>query len=323
MERMKMLPQIEHTYQNHHLDSTRWEWFIPRAGDIVVASSIKSGTTWMQEIVRHLVFWNQEDPFWRTVPIFELSPFLDLRMAPLAPDIERLEAQTHRRSIKTHLPLDGLPFYPQVNYIVMGRDPRDVFMSLWNHYVNYTDIDDYNNFPGRVGPPLPHPVDVHTGWHNWITRGWFEWESEGYPFWGNMHHTQTWWNYRHLDNILFIHYNDMLRDLPYEIRRVADFLSISISDEAVAAILPELSLEAMRRNGQYTLPAPAFVWKEGPQTFFFKGTNGRWKGVLTDEELAMYEQTAARVLTPDCRAWLEQGRVAWEPPAVVASQAAL
>lgn len=312
-----MLPQVEHAYQNHHLDSTRWQRFVPRAGDIVIASSYKSGTTWMQEIVRHLVFWGQEDASWRMAPIMEMSPWLDVRILPLEPLFERLEAQDHRRFVKTHLPLDGLPYYPQVKYIVMGRDPRDVFMSFWNHYANYTDAtyEGFNHIPGRVGPPLPRcPADLHVAWHNWLTRGWFEWESEGYPFWGNMHHTQTWWNYCHLANIHFVHYNDLLRELPNEIRRVADFLGISISDQAVATMLPDLSLEAMRRHGEYTLPAPAFVWKEGPQTFFFKGTNGRWQGVLTDEQLAMYEEKAARVLTPECRAWLEQGRTVFEPP---------
>ena len=50
--------------------------------------------------------------------------------------------------------------------------------------------------------------------------------------------------------------------------------------------------------------------KEGAKTFFFKGTNGRWQDVLSAEEVALYEEKAAQVLTPDCRAWLEQGRVA-------------
>ena len=142
---------------------------MPRDGDVVIASSYKSGTTWMQEIVRQLVFWGQEDPSWRTVPIFEISPWLDNRIPPLAPLIHGLEAQNHRRSVKTHLALDGLPYYPQVKYIVMGRDPRDVFMLFWNHYANSTDAS--NDVPGRVGPPLPPcPTDLSTFWHNWITR---------------------------------------------------------------------------------------------------------------------------------------------------------
>ncbi|MEZ4713748.1 MAG: hypothetical protein R3A44_41555 [Caldilineaceae bacterium] len=53
------------------------------------------------------------------------------------------------------------------------------------------------------------------------------------------------------------------------------------------------------------------IFKEGAKTFFFKGTNGRWKDVLSAEELALYEEKAAQVLTQECRAWLEQGRVAF------------
>jgi aryl sulfotransferase len=66
----------------------------------------------------------------------------------------------------------------------------------------------------------------------------------------------------------------------------------------------------MRENDERTNPTGRPTWKDGARTFFFKGTNGRWKEVLSAEELALYEETAARVLTPDCRRWLEQGRVA-------------
>jgi aryl sulfotransferase len=66
----------------------------------------------------------------------------------------------------------------------------------------------------------------------------------------------------------------------------------------------------MRRNGAQTNPRLQKVWQNGPQTFFFKGSNGRWKEVLSEAELAQYEVTASKVLTPDCRAWLENGRAA-------------
>ncbi len=306
-----MLPQVLHIYQNHHMDSTRWERYQPRGGDIVISTSMRSGTTWTQEIVRQLILWQQPNEILQQTPQMDTSPWLDIRIRPLDMVIDLLEAQQHRRFIKTHLPLDGLPYYLQVKYIVVGRDARDVFMSFFNFYANFSKeaLASFNETPGRVGPPLlPCPADIHQVWRTWITRGWFEWECEGYPFWGNMHHTQTWWNYRHLENILFVHYNDLLTALPSEMRRMARFLDIPITEEAIAAILPTLNLESMRRNGDQTLPAPAGVWKDGAQTFFFKGTNGRWRDVLTAEEVAMYEETAARVLTADCQAWLEQGR---------------
>ena len=57
------------------------------------------------------------------------------------------------------------------------------------------------------------------------------------------------------------------------------------------------------------------IWRHGLDTFFFKGTNGRWRDVLTPAELELYEAAKARCLTPDCAAYLERGRAAWTEPA--------
>jgi aryl sulfotransferase len=312
------LPQLLHTYQNHHIDSTRWAPYSPRDDDIVISTSYKSGTTWTQAIVRELIahsLGSHDADAPKRIPLQDNKSSLWPDWRPGAEDIEafyeQLEAQAHRRFLKTHLPLDGFPFYPQVKYLVIGRDARDVFMSLWNHYSGYTD-DFYkmlNEAPELTGEPYPRcPENIHAFWHSWINQGWFDWEQEGYPFWGNMHHTQTWWNYRHLDNIQFFHYADMLAHPKGEIERMASFLDIEISDETLPAIVQDTSLSAMRQRdieaGAHT------IFKDGANTFFFKGTNGRWKNVLSEEELAMYETTKSRVLTSDCACWLEQGRVA-------------
>lgn len=303
------LPGLVHTYQNHILDSTRWNRFTPREDDIVVATSFKSGTTWMQNIVLQLIFLGRPVP-----AVSEASPWLDGRWRPIDEVIDELEAQQQRRCIKTHLPLDGLLFYPQVKYIVVGRSPRDVFMSLWNHYSSHTGeyFTRLNNIPGRVGDPLPPcPGDIHEFWRNWISRGWFEWEREGYPYWGNMHHTQTWWDYRRLDNILFVHFNDLLAGLGAEIGRVAAFLEIEVSAGSIAAVAQAVSFSTMKQHSMKTDTDEGSVFKKGwAKTFFFKGTNGRWKGVLSEDELAQFEKTVAKVLTPDCARWLEQGRAA-------------
>src|SRR3954470_2426766 len=100
-----MLPQLIHTYQNHHMDSTRWERYQPRAGDIVISTSMRSGTTWTQEIVRQLILWYQPDKTLERAPQMDTSPWLDLRVRSLDTVIDLLEGQQHRRFIKTHLPL--------------------------------------------------------------------------------------------------------------------------------------------------------------------------------------------------------------------------
>ncbi|MEM7531160.1 MAG: sulfotransferase domain-containing protein [Chloroflexota bacterium] len=178
-------PQVTRVYQNHHMDSARWEAYSPRNDDIVISTSIKSGTTWVQVIVRELIVHgldNHEAHMSERIPLpdkassFWLNAVFSREIGAL---YETLEAQTHRRFIKTHVPLDGLPFYPQVKYLVVGRDARDVFMSLWNHYANYREgfYKKINDAPDLVGEPCPRcPEDVHVFWQSWISQGWFEWE---------------------------------------------------------------------------------------------------------------------------------------------------
>ena len=120
---------------------------------------------------------------------------------------------------------------------------------------------------------------------------------------------QTWWNHHHLDNLLFVHYEHLKADVAGQIRRLAAFLDIAVDDETVRRVEQETTLDAMRnraveRWGSGDKPP---IFRDGARTFFFMGTNGRWRDVLTAADLQLYEAAAERELTPDCRAWLEQG----------------
>ena len=124
-------PERTRVYRNHHLDSTRWDRFLPRDDDIFVTTAYKAGTTWTQRILAALVL----GPGPLEVHLRDLSPWIDARfLGPIEPMLERVEAQRHRRFLKSHLAADGLRFFPQAKYLVVGRDTRDVFMSLFNHY---------------------------------------------------------------------------------------------------------------------------------------------------------------------------------------------
>jgi aryl sulfotransferase len=313
------LPKRTREYRNYGFESRNWDLITPRDGDIVISTSYKSGTTWMQNIVLRLVFQGQDLP-----AVADVSPWVDRRREDTSPIVGQLEAQTHRRIMKSHLSLDAIPYHPFTHYIVVVRDARDVFMSLWNHLSTMNDaiIDMINASPARVGDPMPRVgTDIHAFWANWINRGWFPWETEGYPHSGNMAHTQSWWNFRHLPNILFVHFNDLLSDRATEVRRVAHHLDITVSDAAVDAIVAETTFGAFRANPEKAGPmlkvAADQVWSKGFETFFFKGTNGRWREVLTAKELAMYDAAKRRVLTPDCAAYTEKGRVAYVKAPVV------
>lgn len=302
-------------YQNHHLDSTRWAAYTARPGDVVVCNAYKSGSTWTQQIIRLLMGASTDDVF--ALRALSIWPEVRHRNGTIDDLKAQLDAAPDRRIIKSHMPLDGMPFFDEARHVYVGRDPRDVFMSIHNHYSSFTDVAyrTFNDTPGRVGEPLPRcPDDIRVFWKQWISRGWFPWESEGYPFWSNLHHVATFWPLRDAANVLFVHYGDMLADLPAEIRRMADFLEIEVSDERIAEVAELMTFRNVRATvdkniAEHGNQGPGML-KNGLASFFNKGTNGRWRDVLTEADLTLYTAAKDRVLDPECAAWLERGRAA-------------
>jgi aryl sulfotransferase len=72
-----------------------------------------------------------------------------------------------------------------------------------------------------VGPPLPRPPASIRQYFN----EWLEWD--GYPFWSFWENIRTWWEIRHLPNVLLLHFSELKADMPGQIRRIAEFLEIS------------------------------------------------------------------------------------------------
>ncbi|BBK39126.1 sulfotransferase [Allostella sp. ATCC 35155] len=284
---------------NHHFDSTVWDGFRFRDDDIVIGTYAKSGTTWAQQIVGQLVF--QGDP---TVNVGEMSPWLDLRVPPAAVKHAALEAQTHRRFVKTHLPVDALRYSPQAKYLYIVRDGRDVVWSLYNHHANANDLwyAAVNDAPGRVGPPIERPpASIRQYFLDWLER-------DGHPFWSYWENVRSWWQIRDLPNLMLIHYADLQRDLPGMMRKIAAFLDIPIDETRFAAQVEHCTFDWMKANAGQAAPQGGVFWDGGAATFIHKGTNGRWHDTLTPEDNRRYEERAVAELGPECAAWLATGR---------------
>lgn len=301
-------PVKSREYLNHPIiKSDRWNAYQHRPGDIVITTSYKAGTTWMQTIVANLIFQDGNFPN----PVSFMSPWLDMDIEPLDEISQRLEAQEHRRFIKTHLPMDGIPYYEGIKYIHVCRDGRDVFMSLWNHHSGYSDeiggmFQQKSEGFGRHFPL--HYDDINALWSDWITKSWYDWEHDGYPYWSHFHHLQSWWDHRDLPNIHFVHFSDLLNDPETEIREIASFLDIDINEDEFPGILDRISFGSMKKNFMNIMPESSEIWKGGGNRFMNKGTNGRWRGVLSEEQLNEYQVAVARATTPDAAEWLENGK---------------
>jgi aryl sulfotransferase len=302
-------------YRSWIIDSRRWDRYRPRPGDIVIATAPKCGTTWMQRIVSLLIF---QTPV--PLPIMEISPWIDRRFpAPIEAVMAQAEAQRHRRFLKSHLPSDGLPLFDEVRYIHVARDARDACLSYHNHSLALTP--EVIRAMDRVGSedetlarpyPRPHP-DPRIFYRRWMAMGLGD-ADDGWPILSLFDLVQSWWNERHRPNVLLVHYSDLKRDLAGELRRIARFLDIEVAAERWPALVDAARFETMRRDGSVLLGAVAGMFTGGANRFLQRGENNRWRGVLTEDDLALYRAKLAR-LTPDCASWLQHGSLPAEQEA--------
>ena len=283
---------------NHHFDSTIWNDFAFRDDDIVIATYGKSGTTWMQQIVGQLIFNGDAE-----VNVAELSPWVDLRVPPKEVKLPAIEAQMHRRFLKTHLPVDALVFDSVAKYIYIARDGRDVIWSMHNHHANANAawFSAINDTPGRVGPPVPPAdPDLRRYFLNWL-------DNDGEPFWPFWENVRSWWAIKHRPNVMLVHYQDLKRDLVGEMLRIAEFLDIDVDAACFPAMVEHCGFDWMKANAAKSAPLGGVFWDGGAETFINKGVNGRWRDTLTMLDNKEYETRSVQELGSDCARWLAGG----------------
>lgn len=303
-------------YTSPEEDSARWLGFPVREGDIVISTRSKSGTTWLQMICALLVFGTPDLP----APLGQLSPWLDWLVTPLDEVRARLAAQAHRRFVKTHTPLDGIPLDPRATYVVGARHPLDMAVSLY-HQGDNLDRERLAALTGRstaapaatAGPRRPVPP----------LRDWLlEWarrdadpreELDSLP--GVLWHLSDAWARRDAPNVVLVHYHDLSTDLDGQMRRLAGRLGVTVDEDAWPALVHAAGFEQMRARAAELAPGPAGVLKDRA-AFFRRGRSGAGREVLTADELARYHERAAELAPADLLAWLHRPPAEFSGPGV-------
>jgi aryl sulfotransferase len=290
-------PRKTRELQNHHMDSTLWDGFAFRDDDVIVGTYAKSGTTWTQQIVAQLLYLG--DP---GVAVGEISPWWDMRIIP--PQVrEAVLAFPGRRILKTHLPVDALVLSHKAKYLYVGRDGRDIAFSLHNHHLNHSDLafDLLNNTPGLVGPPLPKAdPDVRRYFNHWL-------ETDGGDHWSFWENIGSWWGIRNLPNVKLVHFAKLKADMEGQMREIAAFLEIEVPAARWPQIVEHCTFDYMKKHAAMVAPMGGAGWNGGAETFINKGTNGRWRDVLSPAESLAYETMARQKLGADCARWLMTG----------------
>lgn len=309
-------PERSRVYQTAIADSTRWEGFSLRAGDILVCTPPKTGTTWTQMLCALLVHQSATFP----EPLTRLSRWLERHTEPVSDVAAHFDAQKFRRIVKTHTPLDGLPWRDDVSYVVCGRDPRDAFLSMLDHFENLSDAS-LADVEKRMGLPpgtgVPFPKDPNILFPLWMTNGAMAWMQDGFPFGSVFYFLKSFWDFRAQPNIFFLHYTDMTAHLDEEMRRLSKFLRIPVDEAKWPALVAAAKFQAMKTQGADDAPgAHLGEWRD-PKEFFKMARMAQWREVLSPENQALYARLSAERYDAKFRAWLESGRSATGDPKAV------
>ena len=279
-------------------DNRRWDMVTIRPDDVMVVTPPKCGTTWMQTIVALLL---SGDPDVET----ELSvrmPWVDIRIREMSEVAERLEAMPHRRSMKSHTPMDGLPLDDHAQYLCVFRHPLDAHFSYRNHVRNIP-ITWFNHW---------YPEDDTDGitFRRFLDGGPEGFDGDAMPLAHILRHYQAARALAERPNVALFHYADMTRDLPGTFNRLAGLLGVSYDEQLLEQLIEAATFDHMAQNAERYAPSGGKGFFKSDSDFFQSGSSGKWLGQLTDQEMAAYDAMMDAHLTSTERAWLEHGGIA-------------
>jgi aryl sulfotransferase len=299
-------------YQGFMADSARWERFTFRPDDVVISTPSKCGTTWMQTIVGMLLLDRTD----LGAPISSLSPWLDMLIRTDDEVFGLLDGQSHRRVMKTHTPLDGVPRHQSVTYIAVARHPLDVALSNRDHEENMredravelrvaasgpvrSDLRGSEKAPDEPGEYLRWFIDNHeppTG-------------SGPYGLEDYCQQIRTYWDARHAPNVHLFHYADMWADLDREMRRVAAALDLPIDEDRWPEFVEAAGLTSMRSRAADAAPEAQMGLWVSPEQFFRSGGTRDWASLLVSDDISHFDERLQE-LAGDAADWCTGGRAA-------------
>jgi aryl sulfotransferase len=250
-------------------------------------------------------------------PISELSPWLDMLLRTDDEVFGLFEAQAHRRWIKTHTPLDGVPWLPTVIYIAVVRHPLDVALSDRDHSANQ-DIARVRALRtaviGELDPALaatwPDPPDDPAEHLRWFIDNDLPPSGSGPNGLADFcEQARTYWERRHVANVHLFHYRDLWSDLDGEMRRVAAALGVPVDEAHWPEFVAAATFESMRSRADSTAPeAQLGVWHR-PRQFFRQGGPRDWATLLGVRDISHFHERLDE-LAGDAAPWILNGRAA-------------
>jgi hypothetical protein len=226
--------------------------------DIFVVTQMKCGTTWMQHVIYQVLHRGAGNLVETGATMYATSPWLEGRKSV---SLENAPLVQGRRIIKTHFPAALCPQSTDARYVYVARHPVSCFASC---------IDFVETNVGAMAPEL-------AAYEEWFTTPELMW----WGVWTD--HVRGWWERaQQQDNVLFVYYEDMKRDLAAVVQHVAEFLGEApLNDAELASIVEKCSFAYMQKHQDNFEMQPPHILQTNA-ALFVSGKADRHKDVPAD-----------------------------------------
>jgi hypothetical protein len=216
--------------------------------DVFVATQMRCGTTWMQQVVYQILTRGDGDFDGHARHLYAFSPWID-GLHTVSIDEAPLFGQPPRRIVKTHLPADLCPDGDEARFIYVARHPVTCFGS----------IVEFNR--AMLGPLLP-TLESLAAWFCSDQMYWRPWPA----------HVAGWWDRAAARrNVLIVHYEDMTQDFAAVRDRVAAFLGCALTADEARRIDERCSFRYMKAHEATFEMAPPTMFSVGGGQFLARG----------------------------------------------------
>lgn len=246
--------------------------YTPQPHDVFVCTVAKSGTNWMMQLVTQIADHGQAE----FDDIHDIVPWPE---APLASQVAPLTAPVTSRSglraLKTHVPAQHVPFSPEARYVVVVRDPKDVFVSSW-FFVG-----------GIVNGIWGAPPALDDWYRRWVERR--------FPLGSWAEHTAGWWARRHEPNVAVFTFAELKADLPGCVDRLAAWMGVSLSEAERSAVVERSGFAWMKAHAhQFQTPVPSVGGQRA--VMIREGKRGSSRELLTEAQWAEIDRVCREEL---------------------------